>query len=535
MDQRRVWLAIGLSLVVIFLYQELVIRRYQPPAPPAGVEMPAPAADGRPAAATGNAEPEPPPVPLGKLAAEPDPAPPVTVETDRFRIAITPRGARLASLQLIDFRRDVAAESPPLDLIAPGPVLPLTLQVGDLGSDARVEYTADKPALAVHGSNKAQLVFAGDAPGGGKIEKRFEFTGDGYLFGLQAKIDGGPKIDAVGLVLTPIATAGAGGGRTPGQEHAVALVERKTVEKGFPDLEKEVGQDIPPLKNVHWAGFSAQYFAIAALPADGEAHAVMTIADGTPLVRVDNRAGATTEFDVFAGPKDHDVLAAAGHDLDRVLDFGWFWFVAVPLLRALRLLHGVLGNYGVAIIVLTALVKLATTPLTQTTFRNMREMQKLKPQIDRLREQHKDDQMTLQKEMMELYKRHHVNPLAGCLPMVLQLPIFVGLYNTLLHAIELRHAPFMLWINDLSAPDRLMVAGYGIPVLTLLMGASMFLQQWLSPQQGDPTQQRMMMFMPLVFTYMFTNFPAGLVLYWLVNNVLTIAQQYFVIRQPGTS
>src|SRR5262249_6675488 len=147
-----------------------------------------------------------------------------------------------------------------------------------------------------------------------------------------------------------------------------------------------------------------------------------------------------------------------------------------------------------------------------------------------LRERYKDDQTALQKEVMELYKRHRVNPVSGCLPMLLQLPIFVGLYNALSHAIELRHAPFMLWINDLSAPDRLMVAGIGIPVLTLLMGVSMFVQQWMSPQQGDPTQQRMMLVMPLVFTFMFINFPAGLVLYWLVNNVLTIGQQYFMLQ-----
>jgi YidC/Oxa1 family membrane protein insertase len=154
----------------------------------------------------------------------------------------------------------------------------------------------------------------------------------------------------------------------------------------------------------------------------------------------------------------------------------------------------------------------------------------VQPQVTRLRERFKDDQVALQREMMDLYKRHKVNPLSGCVPMLLQIPIFVGLYNALLHAIELRHAPFMLWIDDLSAPDRLMVAGVGIPVLTLLMGASMLLQQWMTPQQGDPTQQKMMMIMPVVFTFMFINFPAGLVLYWLVNNVLSIGQQYLMLR-----
>src|SRR5690242_14841906 len=169
----------------------------------------------------------------------------------------------------------------------------------------------------------------------------------------------------------------------------------------------------------------------------------------------------------------------------------------------------------------------------------MLEMQKIQPQMAKLRERLKNDQVALQKEMMELYRRHRVNPLSGCVPMLLQLPILYGLYSALSRSIELRHAPFALWINDLSAPDRLVIPGIpgtlpligaGVPVLTLVMGASMFLQQWLSPQQGDPTQQRMMMFMPIMFTFMFINFPAGLVLYWLVNNLLTIGQQYLMMR-----
>jgi len=272
----------------------------------------------------------------------------------------------------------------------------------------------------------------------------------------------------------------------------------------------------------------------------GTAPALLTSTDSVPIVRVDSPVvDGQARFEVYAGPKDRDVLTAAKHELDRALDFGWFWFIAIPLLVALRWLHQITGNYGVAIIVLTALAKAVTAPLTQTTFRNMREMQKIQPQMAKLRERLKDDQVALQKEMMELYRRHRVNPFSGCVPMLLQLPIFVGLYNALSRSIELRHAPFALWINDLSAPDRLVIPGIppgtpligaGVPVLTLLMGASMFLQQWLTPQQGDPTQQRMMMFMPLVFTFMFINFPAGLVLYWLVNNLLTIGQQYLMMR-----
>jgi YidC/Oxa1 family membrane protein insertase len=150
--------------------------------------------------------------------------------------------------------------------------------------------------------------------------------------------------------------------------------------------------------------------------------------------------------------------------------------------------------------------------------------------MQRLRERFKDDHVALQKEMMELYRRHHVNPLSGCLPMLLQIPVFVALYNALAHAVELRHAPFVLWIRDLSAPDWLQLGVLPVPVLALLMGVSMLVQQWMTPQQGDPAQQRIMMLMPVVLTFTFVNFPSGLVLYWLVNNVLTIGQQYIMMR-----
>jgi len=166
----------------------------------------------------------------------------------------------------------------------------------------------------------------------------------------------------------------------------------------------------------------------------------------------------------------------------------------------------------------------------------MREMQKLQPQMAKIRERFKDTPEQMNKEIMELYRRHKVNPLGGCLPMVLQIPVFIGLYQALLNTIELRHAPFLLWINDLSAPDRLgalqlpFVQHPGIPVLTLLMGVSMFVQQWMTPSAGDPAQQRVMMIMPLMFTFMFVNFPSGLALYWLVNNLLTIAQQFYMNR-----
>ena len=516
MDQRRLLIASAISLLLIFAYQQFVLSRYRKPQAPATVSSTPPAAphEGLP--------------PLtSELAAEPGTGTPVTVDTDVLQLTIIPAGARLGDIKLKAYREAVGSDDP-LDLVQPAPVLPATLQLGADASDARLVYVPDRRQLVLHGSDAGDVVLHADSPGGLHIEKRYHFVADEYLVELTATVSGGAPPPSVSLVLTPLPPHAAGG---PTKGVAAALVDGRLVEKP-PALPKKDGEPQPvAFPSVGWAGFAGQYFMTVAMPKEGTSSAQLGAADDLPVVRVeapviDGRAG----FVVFAGPKDRDVLSRSGHDLSGAIYFGWFWFVAIPLLRALRILHNVTGNYGVAIIVLTALVKAVTAPLTQTTFRNMREMQKIQPQMAKLRERFKDDQMALQKEMMELYRRHRVNPFAGCLPMALQLPIFVGLYNALSHAIELRHAPFALWINDLSAPDRLMIAGTGVPVLTLFMGASMFLQQWLTPAQGDPAQQRMMMFMPLVFTFMFINFPAGLVLYWLVNNVLTIGQQYLMMR-----
>jgi YidC/Oxa1 family membrane protein insertase len=523
-EQRRLLIAIVVSLLLVIAYQELVLTWYKKPHPAA-----------RPPEPPRASEPAPAPEPSTDLAVAPG-GDSVLVETDVLRVRITPTGARLAEVELKSYRRSVASDSQPLDLVDSAPVLPAALQLDAGRSDATLAYRPDRSALDLHGDDQGEVVFVADSPDGLHVEKRYRFSGNGYLFELTAALSGVRAPATVGLVLTPLAaetpTAAAG-------QVAVAFANRRLVEQPFKSLAKEPH----PVPGASWAGFAEHYFLSAAMPPEGTAPALLTVSDGVPVVRLDAPVvDGQAKFAVYTGPKDREVLSRAGHDLDRALDFGWFWFVAIPLLRALRWLERMTGNYGVAIIALTALAKLVTAPLTQTTFRNMREMQKIQPQMAKLRERLKGDQVALQKEMMELYRRHRVNPFSGCVPMLLQLPIFVGLYNALSRAIELRHAPFALWINDLSAPDRLMIPGIaagtpliggGVPVLTLLMGASMFLQQWLTPQQGDPTQQRMMMFMPLVFTFMFINFPAGLVLYWLVNNLLTIGQQYLMMRSAN--
>jgi len=226
----------------------------------------------------------------------------------------------------------------------------------------------------------------------------------------------------------------------------------------------------------------------------------------------------------YAGPKDQKRLERIAENLNLTVDYGFLWWLAVPLFSLLDWLHGLFGNWGLAIIMLTFLVKLVLYPLSSASYKSMANMRRVAPQMKRLQERYADDRQKLSQEMMGLYKKEGVNPLGGCLPMLLPMPIFIALYWVLFESVELRQAPFMLWIDDLAAMDPYFV-------LPLLMGGTMYAQQLLSPTLGDPMQARIMKMMPIMFTVLFLFFPAGLVLYWLVNSVLSIAQQWYVMRK----
>jgi YidC/Oxa1 family membrane protein insertase len=250
-------------------------------------------------------------------------------------------------------------------------------------------------------------------------------------------------------------------------------------------------------------------------------------------------------LELFAGPKEIARLREAGHDLYALVDLGWFDFLARPALYFLHFLHTFTGNYGVAIIIITILQKIGFYPLAQKSHKSMHAMQALQPKIQAIKERYKNNPQKVNQETMELYKRHGVNPLGGCLPMLLQIPIFIALYNALYYSVELWRAPFTLWIDDLSVADTLFVVPFPIPYigeafavrgLPVIMGISMFIQQKMSPMGGDPRQAQMMLYlMPVMFTFIFWGMPSGLVLYWLVNNVLHIGHQYQMNRGLGLS
>ena len=535
--ERRALVAVVISVAILLLYQEFILKRfYKPPAPsetaeeaapPPREKVPPPASEAPPPVA------EAPPSKHGPAVTGAE----VTVETDLYKAVFTSAGGRLLSLQLKNYRTEKKRSSPPLDMVVAGPngELPLgielTLGKNKVVTDDDVTYEIRGGPLHLSGDQKGTLALVWHS-GDVTLEKQLEFSGDSYPIEINlipTKIPAGTE--EIGLSWVRQVDPG----NPTRYEGAITLLDKKIVRKSLKDLEK--GEVLSGV--VGWTGYADQYFFSALVPQKPVDDRVwLKLRDRTIEVRLLARPddAKPIPLEMYVGPKDFDVLEKIDHDLARAIDFGWFSFIAVPMLRVLKLSHTVTGNYGIDIILLTLAIKILFIPLTQKSFKSMKDMQKLQPQMAKLRERLKDKPEEMNREIMDLYRRHKVNPLGGCLPMILQIPVFLGLYNALLNSIELRHARFALWINDLSQPDRLghMVLPFvhppGIPVLTLVMGVTMFGQQWMTPTTGDPTQQKMMMVMPLIFTFMFINFPSGLVLYWLVNNILTIAQQYYITR-----
>jgi len=289
--------------------------------------------------------------------------------------------------------------------------------------------------------------------------------------------------------------------------------------------------DISDNGDIRWFAFSGEYFTALLIPpplkgnislnVKGTEKSLLKAAMVSSPFSVSPGQSVKIPYRVYMGPKETERLKALGSDAEKLIDFGYFTVVARPLLWFLRLTNNVTKNFGIDIIILSILIKIIFLPLTQISFKSMKEMQKVQPEMARLKELYKNDKARLQQETMLLYKRRKINPMSGCLPMVIQIPVFIALYNVLQNTFEMRHAPFMLWITDLSAKDPI----YLTPIV---MGATMVIQQKMTPSAADPAQAKLFMLMPIMFTFMFLSFPSGLVLYWLVTNVLSIAHQYYL-------
>jgi YidC/Oxa1 family membrane protein insertase len=536
--EKRAFLAILLSLLILVAWQEWMSRFYPAPPepqPPAERKSPERAPTEQPAPQAPVPSPKSTPVSPGESVKD------ITVETDDYLAVFTPQGARLKSFRFKHYRASADPGSPSYELISTAPGVPLPLGMRWNGTapvdDANLIYNASADGLKITGQAKQTLTFRGQAPDGSMAEKSLTFTGSGYVIELQAAVNSGAGKAIIPELMLSEKNDHAVPNPDAPFEGMIALIDNKIKREHSIEPNKSLQFD----GDITWFGFGHTYFLFAILPGNGAPQRLTLTHSGPALIATLAPSAPVKQYSVFAGPKDLETLQAVGHGIERSIDFGYFAFIAIPFLYVLHFSHRFTGSYGVDIILLTVVIKILMAPLTHKSFVSMKQMQKLAPQMERLKERYKDDKEKLNREIMELYRRNGVNPLGGCLPMVLQFPVFIGLYNALSTPLELRHAPF-LWIKDLSQPDWKSLPfpvpdwwphglPAGIPVLTILMGASMFIQQWMTPTAGDPNQRRMMLMMPLIFTFMFVTFPAGLTIYWLVNNILSIAQQYWINRQ----
>jgi YidC/Oxa1 family membrane protein insertase len=534
--EKRAFLAIALSLLVLVLYQEWISRQYPtpPPQPPAEQKTEAakaPTADSvAPSAPT---EIKPAPTPAGKQIQD------IRVETDNYVALFTNQGARLKSFKFKHYQATADPNSPPFEMIATVPGVPYPLGVkwnsAAPTDDASIIYRVDGSDLKLSGEAEGTLTFQGTAPDGVTITKKLIFVGAQYPIGLELNTRASDGSGLAPAALLTVPSQHEDPNADAPFEGFLSVVDDKVKREPVSD-ELRKGKEFSG--QLSWAGFGFTYFMMALVPENGAGYRADVQQSGPALIlTVAEPTGKPnpSRYTLFVGPKELSVLESIGNGMEKAIDFGYFGFISIPFLYILHFFHQFTGSYGIDIILLTVLLKILTAPLTHKSYASMKQMQKLQPQMERLKEKFKDDREKLNKEIMEMYRRNGVNPLGGCLPMVVQFPVFIGLYNALYIPIELRHAPF-LWINDLSKPDWQSLpfefAGWhlGVPVLTILMGASMFMQQWMTPTAGDPNQRKLMLMMPLIFTFMFVTFPAGLTIYWLINNILSIAQQWWINR-----
>src|SRR6266581_1561406 len=535
--EKRVVIAIVLSIAVMYGYSYLVPQPQQKAQQGQALTQQATATQAPVAQAQ--------PVQSAAAPSTTVPARDIVVDTDLYKAVFSTRGGSLKSMVLKKYREKAGPGGKEVTLISEEAPENFTLKSEAKGFavDPAAACSVNSDGLTVGKGDTRELEFTCSSSQGTILKKSYTIRGDSYGIDLNQQLVNTSAVKQEGvlrLVLNNHVDTTVKESRF--EEHGpvtlagkdVTTLKLKDLEKGPKSYETEV----------HWTGFADKYFLTAVMAGTGTIGAV-NIRDNkgyientisSPPIALKPGETFSLPYKLYFGPKDLDILKSQGNQLEKVIDLGWFAVVAKPLLYSLKFLYRYVHNYGIAIIIITVIIKILFYPLTYKSYKSMKEMQKLQPKMAALKEKHKNDRDAMNKAVMELYQTHKVNPLGGCLPMLIQMPIFIALYRALMSSIELRHAPFMFWMKDLSAPDALLTHLLGLPFtlgpLPVLMGASMFVQQRMTPSTGmDPAQAKMMMALPLVFTVMFLNMPTGLVLYWLVNNILTIAQQMYINKQ----
>lgn len=456
------------------------------------------------------------------------------IESDLYRVVLSNVGGTIKQWQLKKYtKKTEAGEKTPIELIQNGvKTLPLTVFTQEEPNGSKQLYNLDEKTVQLSPERPTEVVtLTSTGPDGRRITKELTFHNDHYLVETRIATEGYTQGYKISL------------GTNFGIEHwgqefggsigAATFVNGELLK----DVESKISGTVTHEGNVSWTALQDKYFISAFVPKEvGQAGPVSVEKEGEQQIRADliipaDKAGQNM-LALYAGPKEYDRLAQIGAGLEGSIDFGWFimgsWLpvrlVAKPIYFILRFFYQFTHNYGVAIILVTVLVKVLFFPITRKSLASMKDMAAIQPKVAALRKKYAGDREKMNRELMNLYKEHQINPFGGCLPMLAQIPVFIALFNVLYTTIDLRQAPFMFWIQDLSDKDPYYV-------LPIIMGISMFFQQLTQPTTMDPTQAKVMLFLPVIYTFFFLNFPSGLVLYWLVNNILSIGQQYLMNRE----
>ncbi|MFP5349971.1 MAG: membrane protein insertase YidC [Gammaproteobacteria bacterium] len=540
MDNPRIILYFALGLILLMLWQAWEQERAPAPAPIAAT---APAPAGAPDAAV----PTPPPAagaaPVASAISGTEVlgrGQRVVVVTDLVRAEIDTLGGDLRALYLLKHPVSVDKPNEPFALLKDGKDELLVARSGLIGHGraypthhtrfdaANTEYRMADTA------QQLRVPLTWRAPDGTRYTKTYIFHRDSYVIDTEFRVDNRgaqpwagylyaqfvrSHVDEPGIFAVPTYTGGAY--YTPDEKYQKISLSDMAAK---PFKRETTGG---------WVAMLQHYFVGAWLPApDAKSEFYTEVLPGqryviglkglTP-VEVAPGASGTLTTRLYAGPKEHRRLEKLADGLELTVDYGWLTVISAPLFWILDWIHGWVGNWGWAIVILTLLIKLAFYPLSAASYKSMAHMKKVQPKLAAIKERYGDDRQKLNQAMMELYKTEKINPLGGCLPILIQIPVFIALYWVLLESVEMRQAPFVLWLRDLSSPDPYYV-------LPLIMGVTMYIQQWLNPQPIDPVQKKVFMILPVAFTVFFVFFPAGLVLYWVVNNILSIAQQWQITR-----
>ena len=411
-----------------------------------------------------------------------------------------------------------------LEDLGPYKYVPAVYQAaGDKSASDATLFSADRGDIVVKDKPET-LTFSGALTDGTKVLKTYTFYPDAYSVGLAVQTEGAPRQSEM---YVDFALMSLKGGSRYIFQGPFLWDGRSFSVNEKPQMDVDV-----PYK---YAGLNEGYFSFIFLPQGSQPQLQILKTGDIPIDRFSSPTGQINSTLYFV-PNKVSLLSQLNIGAEKIVHFGWFDVIGKPMLWGMNYSHRFTRNYGIDIILLTILIKIIFYPLSVKSYKSMKQMQKMQPVIAKLREKYKDDKEKLNKEMMDIYKTKGINPLGGCLPMVIQIPVFFALYKVLYQAIEFRQAPFFLWIKDLGSPENLYtlnVAGYSLPlrVLPLIMGITMVIQQKMTPTSVDPAQEKMMLFMPVIFTFLFWGFPTGLVLYWLVNNVISIGQQYYINKQ----